>query len=160
MEEVKSSDLQNLNESELEVYTWLNNVVELPQYFELFVKDGYDEMETVMEMNDEELQEIGIDKKGHRKRILRHIHNKSHQHPLSQQQCAIYKINCNICDKLFPLEQLFQCSHIECNSTTVYCRPCGDHYHRNKTHALPIRRNDSNIDREEEKKMEPEPDQV
>ena len=64
---------KTLNESELEVQRWMVNILKLPQYFQLFIDNGYDEIETIMEMDDKELQDIGINKKGHRKKILRYI---------------------------------------------------------------------------------------
>jgi len=55
------------------VRIWLTTKVKLPQYLPLFMEHGYDDMEVVREMNDAELRAIGIDKAGHRKRILREL---------------------------------------------------------------------------------------
>ena len=55
----------DVNEAELYVvYKWLYDVVKLPKYFQLFNEHGYDDMDTMMGITDEELQQIGIDKIG------------------------------------------------------------------------------------------------
>ncbi len=57
------------NESE-EVKLWLKNEVKLPQYIEMFINDGYDSMISVESLSDLDLIDIGVTKKGHRKKIL------------------------------------------------------------------------------------------
>eukprot|EP01084_Bolivina_argentea_P110988 198120_1 len=54
-------------------YYWLNNTVCLPQYLDKFKTSGYDSMDAVVELNDNELQEMGINTKGHRVRLLKGI---------------------------------------------------------------------------------------
>eukprot|EP01083_Nonionella_stella_P094979 266594_1 len=61
----------NVNNSEDLVGNWLSNIVGLPQYVNLFIDQGYDDMITIVEtMNEMDLHEIGVEKKGHRKKIL------------------------------------------------------------------------------------------
>ena len=69
-QEVKSSEKGNLNESELEVYEWLNEDVKLSQYFDLFIEDGFDDMTQILTMTDEDLSNIGIENTGYRRKIL------------------------------------------------------------------------------------------
>ena len=68
-----------------EVKRWLKEEVKMEQYCDLFVKNGYDDMETVLEMNDNELIEIGIDKKGHRKKILIYIEKKKNNNYIEEE---------------------------------------------------------------------------
>lgn len=65
----------NLIKEAEEVYSWLHEIVHLPQYFDMFIDNGYDSMVTIMESLDEDdLQNtIGIEKKGHRKKIMIYI---------------------------------------------------------------------------------------
>merc|ERR1712129_625039 len=55
--------------------TWMGMVVHLPQYFELFVEAGYEDLTYVenMQLTEQDLIQIGIDKKGHRQKILQEI---------------------------------------------------------------------------------------
>merc|ERR1712228_365280 len=55
--------------------TWMDMVVHLPQYFELFVDAGYEDLTYVenMQLTEQDLIQIGIDKKGHRQKILQEI---------------------------------------------------------------------------------------
>ena len=65
-----------MNESELEVRRWLTDFVKLGQYADMFIDDGFDAMETVITMNDDDLMEMGINKKGHRRKILLYIERR------------------------------------------------------------------------------------
>ena len=77
--EKKSSETSNLSGSELEVYKWLNDTVKLVQYFQLFIDDGFDDMTQILTMTDEDLADIGITKKGHRRKILVCIGQKKNE---------------------------------------------------------------------------------
>jgi len=57
--------------------TWLEMVVHLPQYFELFVEAGYEDLSYLqnMKMTELDLQQIGVEKPGHRHKILHEIQN-------------------------------------------------------------------------------------
>ena len=48
--------------------------LKLPQYIANFIDDGYDEMDTIIHtLTEQDLIEIGINKRGHRKRIMLNI---------------------------------------------------------------------------------------
>eukprot|EP01083_Nonionella_stella_P303053 1047480_1 len=51
---------------------WLTNVVGLP-YFDLFIENGIEDLDTIKEFTQNELQMIGIDKIGHRIKIMKCI---------------------------------------------------------------------------------------
>ena len=55
-----------------DVCAWLKTL-KLGQYAEKFVEEGYDDKEVVAAITKEELTEIGVDKSGHRKKILMEI---------------------------------------------------------------------------------------
>eukprot|EP01084_Bolivina_argentea_P072120 130987_1 len=62
-------DSKEYNADELTVRKWLKQEVKLPQYIDNFIDEGYDDMATIIEsMNEEELLELGITKRGHRKK--------------------------------------------------------------------------------------------
>eukprot|EP01084_Bolivina_argentea_P275794 470439_1 len=66
-EELFSLPKQNMKE-------WFTNTVRLPQYFELFIAAGYEDLTYFDEdVQDNDLIEIGINKKPHRRKILKEI---------------------------------------------------------------------------------------
>merc|ERR1712228_281770 len=53
------------------VKQWLTDKVALPQYFDTFIKEGFDDMDTIKNtVTKEDLLEIGITKRGHRNKIM------------------------------------------------------------------------------------------
>ena len=61
----------NYDGNENEVVKWLRDVVRLPQYTSLFMDDGYEDLFTMMQIDSEQdLIDIGVNKGGHRKKIL------------------------------------------------------------------------------------------
>ena len=56
---------------------WFVKTLKLPQYYEKFIEEGYDDMSYLLEFDidngDQELKDIGITKKPHRRRILLEI---------------------------------------------------------------------------------------
>eukprot|EP01084_Bolivina_argentea_P240455 403961_1 len=70
--------LQNIEEKkeekhmeENEVQLWLTNELNLPQYIANFMNDGWDDMDTIInELKDDDLLEMGINKTGHRRKIV------------------------------------------------------------------------------------------
>ena len=53
------------------VKDWLTVTVDLPEYFDAFINEGYDDMITITEtIEEQDLIDIGIQKRGHRKKIL------------------------------------------------------------------------------------------
>merc|ERR1719474_1443579 len=49
---------------------WLRDEVKLPQYFGLFVNNGFENMLVVQQLDLNDLEELGIEKKGHRLQIV------------------------------------------------------------------------------------------
>ena len=53
---------------------WLSSVVKLPDYFDIFVSNGFDDLSIIQEIqNENDLIELGIEKKGHRLKLMREI---------------------------------------------------------------------------------------
>eukprot|EP01084_Bolivina_argentea_P134990 237945_1 len=52
------------------VKTWLTDVVNLPQYIDLFINEGYDNFVAIETMTDFDLMDIGVGRKGHRKTLM------------------------------------------------------------------------------------------
>ena len=57
---------------EQKVQKWLKETVKLPEYFQLLVDQGFDELECIKDVTKEDLVSMGIDKVGHQRRILKH----------------------------------------------------------------------------------------
>ena len=74
-EEEKNKDDDNNNEiSEKDkIKLWLENTVKLPEYFDKFIEDGVDEFDTILLLDHNTLKDIGINKVGHRLKILNQI---------------------------------------------------------------------------------------
>ena len=53
--------------------TWFRDTLKLPQYLELFVSQGFDGLDTMSDLTDSHLREFGIDKMGHRMKILKAV---------------------------------------------------------------------------------------
>ena len=54
---------------------WMNTEVKLPQYLDLFIANGYDDLSVIQDLSIMDLEEMGIEKKGHRMRIVKAISN-------------------------------------------------------------------------------------
>ena len=67
-----SKHLEATSAEESIVKQWLTNEVKLPQYFEALKNDGFDDMESVQDVTEDDLKAIGIDKTGHRRKILKY----------------------------------------------------------------------------------------
>ena len=78
-----------MNESELEVRNWLSDVVKLQQYADIIIDDGFDDMETVMTLTDDDLIKIGIEKRGHRRKISLFIDKRKQQQHVNRRQFDI-----------------------------------------------------------------------
>ena len=52
-----------------ELHTWFQET-KLTQYEDMFVENGYDDLEVIAAITDGELREIGVNLPGHRKKIL------------------------------------------------------------------------------------------
>ena len=63
--------IQQNEESKLQ--KWMENEVKLPQYFELLMENGFEDMESMSDITMEHLREIGIEKMGHRLKLMKGI---------------------------------------------------------------------------------------
>ena len=54
-----------------DVENWLKDKVKLSQYFQVFVEQGFDDLEHIKDITKEDLEQMGIDKVGHQRRILK-----------------------------------------------------------------------------------------
>ena len=70
------SNTNATNNDQIKVHKWLNKQ-SLSQYFTNFIANGYDDMDIICDMNQDDLKQIGIDKVGHLKKILKAINNYS-----------------------------------------------------------------------------------
>ena len=52
---------------------WIENEVKLPQYFDLLMENGFEDMESMKDITMEHLQEIGISKLGHRVKFMKAV---------------------------------------------------------------------------------------
>ena len=52
-----------------ELHTWFQET-KLTQYKEMFLENGYNDLEVIAAIMDDELREIGVNLPGHRKKIL------------------------------------------------------------------------------------------
>eukprot|EP00483_Globobulimina_turgida_P001819 UN01821 len=51
---------------------WLFETVKLPQYLSVLVNNGYDDLESMHDITFNELQTVGINKMGHRKKLIKY----------------------------------------------------------------------------------------
>eukprot|EP01083_Nonionella_stella_P064261 167330_1 len=69
--------MQKLLDRQQNITNWFQNHVKLEEsnqkYYSLFMKDGYDQMSLIAELTNENLIDMGIDKKAHRKRIMKAV---------------------------------------------------------------------------------------
>ena len=87
---------------ELKLKKWMKNEVKLPQYFELLKENGFEDLDGVQDLTENDLREMGVEmhvrhpreKMGHRRKIMKFVaklkatNNSSVpiQPPPSQQQ--------------------------------------------------------------------------
>eukprot|EP01083_Nonionella_stella_P070228 187804_1 len=65
--------LSNQRENDIDkVRQWLTDKVKLAQYLDLFVNNGYDDLESMQDITFSELEQIGINKMGHRKKLAKY----------------------------------------------------------------------------------------
>ena len=56
------------------IKTWLMDTVKLPQYYHIFIDQGFDDLETIRCITRDDLKAIGIDKVGHQRKIMKYAH--------------------------------------------------------------------------------------
>ena len=64
------NDTKSDNDDKEELREWLKDVVKLPQYFQVFIENGIEDLDTVAALDKDTLKQIGIDKVGHQLKIL------------------------------------------------------------------------------------------
>jgi len=71
-----------LNENEKdkhnEFFLWLTEIVRLRIYYDLLIKNGYDDMESIRDITEDDLIHIGVKKLGHRKKIIKYAHQHNY----------------------------------------------------------------------------------
>ena len=55
------------------VRRWMNTVVKLPQYLDLFIDNGFEDLSVIQALTVNDLQVMGIEKRGHQIKILQCI---------------------------------------------------------------------------------------
>eukprot|EP01083_Nonionella_stella_P217571 781054_1 len=70
--ERQKDDAHNVVSNQERLRIWLDETVNLPQYLDLLINDGYDDLETVADVTSEELIQMGISKTGHRKKLIKY----------------------------------------------------------------------------------------
>ena len=72
-EMVKVSNVSNDEAADQQkVRSWLTKIVKLPQYFQLLIENGFDDMECIGDLTLNDLKDIGMDKIGHRKKLIKY----------------------------------------------------------------------------------------
>ena len=73
MNGILPEDNNDMDQKKQKLKLWLKDKVGLPQYFDIFLKNGIDELSTAVLLDKITLKEIGIDKIGHQMRILNEL---------------------------------------------------------------------------------------
>merc|ERR1711933_717 len=106
---------------------WLEDIVKLPEYYQILIDQGFDDLDSIADINNNDLKEMNIDKIGHRKKILKHAQKLKSSNDPKQQQIAAPNFNYNNYASQQPLLYQWQC-HI-CNSMNLpnvfQCTICG-----------------------------------
>lgn len=53
---------------------WLESEVKLSEYYKVFKENGFDDLESAQQLKEGDLIAMGVDKTGHRRKILNHVH--------------------------------------------------------------------------------------
>lgn len=78
---IKSNKLNNKlvniskEEKQKQVKYFLNDILEMNEYYQLFIDNGLDDMDIIITLTMDELEQLGIKKIGHRKKIKQEIDN-------------------------------------------------------------------------------------
>ena len=71
---MKSESNNKQNSKQEAVKKWLKDKVELPQYFDVFIENGFESLDIIKEIQSEQdLNQMGIDKLGHKRKIMKEI---------------------------------------------------------------------------------------
>ena len=69
--------MQNKNE----LKQWLVNIVQLPEYYDVFIYNGIEDLQTVKLLTISTLKQMGIDKIGHQMKILHKVQELNQKQP-------------------------------------------------------------------------------
>ena len=73
-QEIQKLTLSNVNtEEQQQLKGWLENTVGLPQYFDVFIANGIEDISTASDLKMEQLKAMGIDVIGHQMKILNQV---------------------------------------------------------------------------------------
>ena len=61
------------NSKQEEMKRWMKDIVGLPQYIDLLIENGMDDLDIIKYITANDLQGIGIDKVGHKIKIVKEI---------------------------------------------------------------------------------------
>ena len=64
---------RNPENNESELREWIENKVKLPQYLDLMIENGFEDLESLQDITMEHLREMGIDKIGHRIKLMKAV---------------------------------------------------------------------------------------
>merc|ERR1712154_266142 len=64
---------EEVQDAESAVRVWLAETVRLPQYFETLIAAGFDDLDSVAEIRFEDLNELGVQKLGHKRKLMKAI---------------------------------------------------------------------------------------
>ena len=85
--EFNRNDDNNKNErNKEELRLWLKNKMDFERYYDLFIKNGIEDLEIVKVLKMEDLKSIGINKLGHRIKIIQHIEKLKHDELRSKNE--------------------------------------------------------------------------
>eukprot|EP01084_Bolivina_argentea_P125326 222063_1 len=70
-EQQNSTEIQTTQKNHL--YDWLNDIVNLPQYYSVFINSGFDDLNSLIDLTMDEMSQIGIFKLGHKKKLMKFI---------------------------------------------------------------------------------------
>ncbi len=76
---ITKSSLKQQNKYECDVAIWLKHTVKLPQYIHNFTSNGFEELDVMEDIKDDDLKAIGIELLGHRMKIMKEIAKLSNQ---------------------------------------------------------------------------------
>ena len=58
---------------EMKLKKWMEDEVKLPQYFALLKENGFEDLDGVQDLTENDLREMGIEKMGHRRKIIKFV---------------------------------------------------------------------------------------
>ena len=70
---IKSKIIDPLQKNRNELKEWITNIVQLPEYYDIFIYNGIEDLSTVKLININTLKQMGVDKIGHQMKILHKV---------------------------------------------------------------------------------------